>query len=480
MSHTCFIRDPGQAIIAASDALSCVSLRVNFADMPPLSLDLLGLVFDFIPIGHAQVLACICTSWHDAWVACARTTAIFYKPNKEALARVVSKWHPSLQVLSATLLPQGFSNRQLQHVLSTCLASECTPLSHVGVINPTSIGNDATVAILVEALGTSRGLRLRTLDLTGCRKLRSLPPNFGAEFRHLQRLCLKGCFNLMPSALDHVPTALKHLSLAGVPVTVQHLMPLSCLGELESLDLSFAIPIADRQLLRVLYSCFKSWSGLQRLVLKGCPMVDEMLGHIVQECVQLRDLNLQCCTDVTDVGLLHLTQGCPLLSTLVLSECPMLSTDPIMRLIGCGVRLRCGEFKLCKFASGIGVALAQCRDLHTLNLEGCGQLQDADLVALRPLRGLQTLNLADVPLSPAVCLPIITESFTSLCVLNMRNWKGPWVDPAIRHSLGGLRGLWFLTVLNLEGWGVEADAVAELRTSLPRMQKLAWHPPVGT
>ena len=74
---------------------------------------------------------------------------------------------------------------------------------------------------------------------------------------------------------------------------------------------------------------------------------------------QLSSLNLRSCKQITDAGVIALSQGCPQLSTLDLSNCKQI-TD-----------------------AGV-IALSQgCRQLSSLKLWGCKQITDAGVSAVR-------------------------------------------------------------------------------------------------
>jgi hypothetical protein len=120
------------------------------------------------------------------------------------------------------------------------------------------------------------------------------------------------------------------------------------------------------------------------------------LVSVAHSCSQLRHLNLERCSAVTDAGLCAIGEGCSGLQHLNLEGCEAV-TDAGLRAIGEGCSgLQHLNLAYCRAATDAGlVAIGEgCSGLQLLNLEFCSAVTDAGLCAIgEGCSGLQLLDL---------------------------------------------------------------------------------------
>ncbi|KAJ1452527.1 hypothetical protein M885DRAFT_589059 [Pelagophyceae sp. CCMP2097] len=342
------------------------------------------------------------------------------------------------------------------------------------------------------ALGqTCKGLEW--IRLSGCSTavcgwaLAALVSGCGSSLRHLD---VSHCALLTDAdcgaLAKHCPQ-LKALSLADCRQTGDEACVViagACAG-LEVLDLSRTeLPhrVSDVALLAVAEGCGKA---LRELNLQGCACVTDVgvSWLAIQAGATLEILNLRGCVKVTNAGCRALADHCHALRKVDLHGARRV-TDVGVRVLGraFGARLEfldCAAMHLLTDGADRGFGfeglLALSRDataLQTLHLDGCFQVGDRSLKALAS-HGLSTLNA----LSLAGCPRLTAEGLGQICAVNANLQKlslaccGDCVgDGAVVAVAKGARRLRHLVLRDCSRWGLAGmKAIARYCRDLERL-----------
>ncbi|ESN96241.1 hypothetical protein HELRODRAFT_163285 [Helobdella robusta] len=160
---------------------------------------------------------------------------------------------------------------------------------------------------------------------------------------------------------------------------------------------------------------FKSGNFLRKLSLKGCKSITDSSFNACQNiglyCSSIQHLDLECCSNLTDLSLISLSLGCEDLKCLNISWCLRITDNGLQHLLkklsnlevfnakGCSQRTTdsavmkitegCLHLKLlclskCPRLTDVSlIAIAKnCPDVETLDLSGCSRLTDVGFAAL--------------------------------------------------------------------------------------------------
>ncbi|KAI6656364.1 F-box/LRR-repeat protein 13-like [Oopsacas minuta] len=252
----------------------------------------------------------------------------------------------------------------------------------------------------------------------------------------------------LSSVLSKCRPFLGHLSIRGCySITKVGLKNVSSCRNLQDLNLSEIPSINDEALASLCQNC----PSLLYLNISYTDCGDNLLRALSRHCINLRFLSLAHCLEFTTQGMLHMAEGkgchklvhvdlsgcvqltpdylvylgkaTPQLQTIILSNIHSLSDDALIglsatchhlrhvNLIGCrsitdlGVKalaIQNRELKVFKLEDNQNVTdvalktLAQaCVQLSHIHVANCGRLGDLSLKALKHLKHLQIINVAD-------------------------------------------------------------------------------------
>ena len=140
----------------------------------------------------------------------------------------------------------------------------------------------------------------------------------------------------------------------------------------------------------------KKWSEVFRvLVAKPLDATDDILKKFA-ECRNLKWINLSNCWDITDQGLIYLSQGCSSLSNINLTHCHRITDQGLLYLSqGCPSLSNINLWN-CKDITDQGLlSLSQgCPSLSSIKLNGCENITDQGLKYLsQGCSSLSNINL---------------------------------------------------------------------------------------
>lgn len=105
-----------------------------------------------------------------------------------------------------------------------------------------------------------------------------------------------------------------------------------------------------------------------------CELNDTSLAIVARACTNLRRLSLENCNGITCEGLAHVAERCTLLEVLNLESCSAVADAALRALAPRCVRLLVLNVSATRVSDAGLVALAPCRNLHSLSLRKCSQV----------------------------------------------------------------------------------------------------------
>ena len=124
---------------------------------------------------------------------------------------------------------------------------------------------------------------------------------------------------------------------------------------------------------------------LKHLNLDGCSqLTDAAIVTLVEQCPDLTSLNLIDCIELTDEGIIELANRCQKLTSLNLGGCRQLTDEAFTALAAHCPGLTSMSLGYCSRVTDLAIIeLAErCRNLTLLRLDGCAQLTDVAINAL--------------------------------------------------------------------------------------------------
>ena len=214
--------------------------------------------------------------------------------------------------------------------------------------------------------------RLRLLNLSNCsRVIDSEISRIGKKCQELCNIDLGHCSQLSDSGViglvERCPQ-LMSLDLSGNnQITDLAMSKMRVCLELKELNLSDCINITDAGISKIGEGC----AQLQSLNLDECIEVTDVgITKIGEGCLQLRKLNLEDCSQVTDVGISKIGEGCLQLQELHLSSCNKVTDVGISKIGEACAQLQSLDLGGCSNVTDAGISKIG---------EGCPQLQRLDL-----------------------------------------------------------------------------------------------------
>uniref|UniRef100_A0A1Q3FJA7 Putative f-box/lrr protein n=1 Tax=Culex tarsalis TaxID=7177 RepID=A0A1Q3FJA7_CULTA len=133
--------------------------------------------------------------------------------------------------------------------------------------------------------------------------------------------------------------------------------------------------------------------GLQELQISGCSKVTDLALKTCFKLVELREINLSHCVDITVEGIEAMVLNCPSLEMMDLSDCHLLDDRAIDLISKHLIRLK--ELKLLRLplltAKSVYAILKNCKLLRNINLRGCHKLPRDTTTLLGRLKSLRNM-----------------------------------------------------------------------------------------
>ncbi|CAN7113369.1 unnamed protein product [Brassica rapa subsp. narinosa] len=300
-----------------------------------------------------------------------------------------------------------------------CIAVGCRKLKRVSLKWCVGVG-DLGVGLLAVKCKDIRSLDLSYLPITG-KCLHDV-----LKLQHLEELLLQGCFGVDDDSLKsltHHCNSLKNLDASSCQNLTQRGLTslLSGAGCLERLDLAHSSSVIS---LDFASSLNKVSSALQSIRLDGCAVTcdglkaigtlcislrevslskcvtvtDEGLSCLVMKLKDLRKLDITCCRKLTGVSITQVASSCPLLVSLKMESCSLVSRDAFW-LIGHKCRLLEElDFTDNEIDDEGLKSISSCRSLSSLKLGICLNITDRGLSYI----GMGCSNLRELDLYRSV------------------------------------------------------------------------------
>ena len=262
----------------------------------------------------------------------------------------------------------------------TTLGAECPALASLTAARCSSVTDKA-----VEKFARKKGSSLRALSVANC----SHVSDDGVE------LLAKHC------------TGLRSIDLSGCPrVRDRSVYAMSSLVGLQHIALDGCAEVSDEAVRHL----FTSVAQLKSLSIKGCASITEEGLRFMHEmpvpwgtrrhrnCAQLQELRVGRNDYISDEFLVITAAVCPRLRVLEVTACPLLGGDEAMGKVGGLLELIDLTLETLPRVSDQGVRQLVCdvprRALKTLSLAGCSKVTDVSLKCIaKSARGLRELRL---------------------------------------------------------------------------------------
>ncbi|KXJ71359.1 hypothetical protein RP20_CCG020755, partial [Aedes albopictus] len=131
--------------------------------------------------------------------------------------------------------------------------------------------------------------------------------------------------------------------------------------------------------------------GLQELQISGCFKVTDLSLTRCFKLIELREVNLSHCVNISDEGIIAMAMNCPSLEVVDLSDCFRIcdpSIDALTKHL-----LRLNSMKLVRLpqltTESIYSILAHCKRLRTINLRGCCKIPRSAIDLLAKMKCLR-------------------------------------------------------------------------------------------
>ncbi|PAV74822.1 hypothetical protein WR25_11835 isoform A [Diploscapter pachys] len=252
--------------------------------------------------------------------------------------------------------------------------------------------------IVVENLARRCGGFLKQLSLKGCENVQdSALRSFTAKCANIEHLSLYKCKRVTDASCENLGKhchKLRHLNLENCSAITDRAM--KYIGEgcplLTYLNISWCDNVQDRGVQHLLTHC----PNLETLILRGCEgLTEQVFAPVVGNMGNLVKLNMLSCF-VNDDTVKNISEGCPKLEYLCLSNCSQI-TDRSLNHLAAG-----------------------CKNLTVLELSGCVLLSDGGFVQLaRACKKLERLDLEDCSLITDTTINSLSVNCSNLCQLSL-------------------------------------------------------------
>jgi hypothetical protein len=151
-----------------------------------------------------------------------------------------------------------------------------------------------------------------------------------------------------------------------------------------------------------------------------CGLRDESCFELARKCAQLQEICLSRCAELTDRGILAIAVGCPLLVSIDVSGCKMISDDALEGLSLRGALNNVNVSNCNRITdAGIRTILSKCTVLKFLSVAKCILLTDWAFSVLRPGSELTEIDINDCSRLTLGSIVLITTACKALKKLKM-------------------------------------------------------------
>ncbi|KAG9509781.1 F-box/LRR-repeat protein 2, partial [Fragariocoptes setiger] len=241
---------------------------------------------------------------------------------------------------------------------------------------------------VVEYLSSRCGNFLKRLTLRGCRSVTDSSIDiFANNCRNLEEINLDDCKQLTDrsclSLANYCPR-LTSLNIASCEVTDESLIALgtNC-KNLQHIDISGCNKITGAGIRALADGCPKLRSFIS-IACTNTAVNNESLQYLASKCKQLRTINLNACSSITDEAVIALSENCDDIVNCCLSKCTNIADQSLIALSQHCPKLKTLGLIGCNLLTDAGFqALTRgCKYLENLDLEGCVQITDQTLYYL--------------------------------------------------------------------------------------------------
>ncbi|XP_034987633.1 F-box/LRR-repeat protein 14-like [Zootoca vivipara] len=428
---------------------------------PPISLlppELLIKIFEYLDDEDQVQVSQVCRDWRAA------AYQVLWWRAEAPVSLCQLRADPSLL---ASLAAWGI--RRVRIVMTPCVTlgsvthASCTP---------------ETYSELCRALRA--GLpSLRALNMTGCPSLtkRSLA-QIGKHLKGLEELVLFGCRQVSDAGLLLLANRLRHLKKLTLDhcclvtnVGVGHLAGITASGclQLECLSLENCDRLSDV----AVHYVAQGLPRLRYLSVRFCGGIRDGALVPLSRLTRLRTLNLSFCQRITDVGVGHIAgitaDGCLELEELDLAGCGQLS-DLAVRYVAQGLP-RLVHLSL-RFCGGIGdgalLSMSLLSRLKSLNLSFCQRISDVGIGHLAGITSRGCLELEQLNLDECERLTNLTCRYLAQGLSCLRHLKLCCCEKIRDEALLFLSGMRSLRILEVSYCNITDEGIGHLaRGGLP-------------
>ena len=308
------------------------------------------------------------------------------KMTDSGLVSILNKIRDSLKKLDLSYIDLALTD----------IGSLTASLSSIEDLN-LSYCRNLTDSVLFSILNKT-GDSLKKLDLSGTNLTLNEIGSLSASLSSIEDLNLSWCRNLtdsgLVSILNKTGYSLKKLDLSYSNLTLNDIGSFSAsLSSIEDLNLSCCDELTDSRLVSILN---KTGNSLKKLDLSNTNLTLTDIGSLTASFSSIEDLNLSCCRNLTDSGLVSILNK---------------TGDSLKKL-----NLSCTILSL----TDIGSFSASFSSIEDLILRGCRNLTDSGLVSIlnKTRDSLKKLDLSYTDLT-LTDIGSLTASLSSIEDLNL-------------------------------------------------------------
>lgn len=378
----------------------CTSLKS--ITLPPTVTDLTQNTFkDCTALESVTLSPALSTIGTGAFSGCTSLKTVTF-PEGSVITKLENGVFQGCTSLETIDLPDGITS------IGSSLFSGCTALKQVQLPSALqTVGDKAfynTTALETadfsgcpgfKSFSTSAfyGSGIRSLNLTGCSALTTIPAYCFESCKRLETVDFTGCTGLTSMAYRAFEgdTALTNVNFSACTAlkTLDSQVFSGC-SALKQVDFSGCTSLTKLEA-----QDFQYCTSLETVDFSGCTNLTSLSYNNFRNCTSLKTVSFAGCTKLTTIGRGSFP-SCTALETFDLSGCTSLTTIDEQAFDGC-TALRTVNLTGCTGITSIGTrAFQNCTSLETIDLSGCSALTTIGQYAFSG-SGLQTLDLSGCP-----------------------------------------------------------------------------------
>ena len=285
--------------------------------------------------------------------------------------------------------PHDLQNKIITDTMLTSLAKDFPDLSSLrlcGSITGVGLAALGRASPRLKSIGLYRCLQITDIGLSalvhGCSQLQSI-----------SIFC---CSNLTDAGLSVLADGCPLLEFINLHcccsvMDIGNLIPRNGVSMLQYVSLNYSKNVTNEGLCKMVEGCPK----LRTLSLNYCTKVkDTGISCIGQYCPDLREIHL-CGNNITDLGLVALAKGCPLLEAANLYCCSYVTYITLSALsTGCSQLLSVKLTGTGITDAGISILAHGCSLLQSIHLESCDYITNFGLLTLQKCPNVTALTIS--------------------------------------------------------------------------------------